>query len=987
MSTSWTQEAGMTGNPDVDNVQDLAESASTSATSASNSATSASNSATSAANSATSAASSASGASTSASNASTSASNAASSETSAASSATSATSSKNAAAASATAAAASETAAAASETAAASSETNAASSASSASSSASTATTKASEASTSATNAASSATSASTSASTATTQASNASTSATSAASSASAASTSASNASTSETNAATSASNASTSASNASTSASNASTSETNASNSATSAASSATSAAASYDSFDDRYLGAKSSAPTLDNDGDALLTGALYWNTSSGLLYIWDGSAWDQAAFSTDSAVISFNTRTGAVTLTSSDVNTALGSDAVLDSDIGSTVQAYSSVLQNTTASYTTAEETKLAGIEALADVTDTTNVTAAGALMDSELTSEASVKALNQGVATTDSPSFAGLTVDTNTLYVDSTNNRVGIGTSSPQSRLESTGSIRSTGATDPTSGSSLELSWRGTYADVLSYDRTAGAFEDLQLRGSPIIFGNSGGERMRIDSSGNVAIGASSSNTKLKVVGNLELYNDDTDGYIWFHDYGTRSWSIGSDQSTGSFVVTNTSNISSSEKFVITSAGNVGIGTSSPTTPLYVSGKGTFSGAGSFEALELITSDTNRVYITGNSSVTGDMWRIGTSVSNSSLYLDALQATSQMIFRTGGATERMRIDSSGNVGIGTSSPSSKLTIQNGLYTISAGADSSASTLTDATQKVMRFGVPHYTNAEEDVCLSIVSNTSGENGVLIGGGTGSLNAATRISFHTAANTTTTGGTERMRIDSSGNVGIGTTSPNSACKLDISGGNLRLRSAGSSPTRLQYFNSGGNYTLNVSGGAAIAFHEVSGSQEIGFETHYTGNSHAERMRIDKSGNVGIGTTSPAQKLHVVGDIIATGNVTAYYSDDRLKTNLGKIENALEKVESLEGFYYEANETAQALGYKATKEVGVSAQSVEKIMPEVVAPAPIDEQYLTVRYERLVPLLIESIKELSAEIKKLKGK
>ena len=81
----------------------------------------------------------------------------------------------------------------------------------------------------------------------------------------------------------------------------------------------------------------------------------------------------------------------------------------------------------------------ELKLDGIEASADVTDTANVTAAGALMDSELTSIASVKALNQGVATTDSPAFAGLTVDTTTLAVDSTNNRVGIGTSSPASTL--------------------------------------------------------------------------------------------------------------------------------------------------------------------------------------------------------------------------------------------------------------------------------------------------------------------------------------------------------------------------------------------------------------------------------------------------------------------------------------------------------------------------------------------------------------------
>ena len=97
-------------------------------------------------------------------------------------------------------------------------------------------------------------------------------------------------------------------------------------ASASASAASSSASSAAASYDSFDDRYLGAKSSAPSVDNDGNALLTGALYWNSTSSLLFIWTGSAWDQAAFSVSGAVTSFNTRTGAVTLSSTDVTNAL-------------------------------------------------------------------------------------------------------------------------------------------------------------------------------------------------------------------------------------------------------------------------------------------------------------------------------------------------------------------------------------------------------------------------------------------------------------------------------------------------------------------------------------------------------------------------------------------------------------------------------------------------------------------------------------
>jgi hypothetical protein len=90
-----------------------------------------------------------------------------------------------------------------------------------------------------------------------------------------------------------------------ASSSASSASTSATNASNSATAAANSATAAAASYDSFDDRYLGAKSSAPSVDNDGNALLTGAIYWNTTGNQLYVWTGSAWDAAAFTTSGGV----------------------------------------------------------------------------------------------------------------------------------------------------------------------------------------------------------------------------------------------------------------------------------------------------------------------------------------------------------------------------------------------------------------------------------------------------------------------------------------------------------------------------------------------------------------------------------------------------------------------------------------------------------------------------------------------------------
>ena len=323
----------------------------------------ASASATAAAGSASAAASSASAASTSASNAATSATNASNSASSAATSATNAANSATAAQTAETAAELAETNAETAETNAETAASQAATSATNASNSASAASTSATNASNSATAAATSATNASNSASAASTSASNASTSATAAAGSASSASTSASNASTSATNAASSATSASTSAStattqagiattqatnaassasaastsatNASNSASSASTSATNASNSASSAATSATNAAASYDAFDDRYLGSKSSAPTLDNDGNALLIGALYFNTVDNAMKVYNGSTWLDAYASLSGALIATNNLSDLTNTSTARTNLGLA--------IGTNVQAW--------------------------------------------------------------------------------------------------------------------------------------------------------------------------------------------------------------------------------------------------------------------------------------------------------------------------------------------------------------------------------------------------------------------------------------------------------------------------------------------------------------------------------------------------------------------------------------------------------------------------------------------------------------------
>jgi len=272
----------------------------------------------------------------------------------------------------------------------------------------------------------------------------NAATSEQNASSSASAALTSENNAATSEQNASDSESAASTSEQNAlaseqnaSTSEQNAATSEQNAAGSATDAQNAQNAAEAAFDSFDDRYLGSKASAPTTDNDGDTLTEGVLYWNSTSDQLFIWDGSAWSTASISDTDPT--FNSITVSTTVDGRDVSAdgskldGIEANATADQTAGEIKTAYESnadtnaftdaeqsklsgIEANATAdqtaaeiktayesnadtnAFTDAEQSKLSGIEAGADVTDTANVTAAGALMDSEVTNLADVKAFD-------------------------------------------------------------------------------------------------------------------------------------------------------------------------------------------------------------------------------------------------------------------------------------------------------------------------------------------------------------------------------------------------------------------------------------------------------------------------------------------------------------------------------------------------------------------------------------------------------------
>ena len=203
-------------------------------------------------------------------------------------------------------------------------------------------------------------------------------------------------------------------------------------------------------------------------------------------------------------------------------------------------------------------------------------------------------------------------------------------------------------------------------------------------------------------------------------------------------------------------------------------------------------------------------------------------------------------------------------------------------------------------------------------------------------------------------------------------------GGTGLASTPANGA--LNIGNGTGFTRATLTAGTAISVSNGAGSISIaNTGVTSAVAGTGVSVSGATGAVTISIGQAVSTASNVQFN-SLGVGTGGSG----TAGEIRATNNVTAYYSDDRLKTRKGNIQNALAKLESLNGFHYEANETAQALGYKAKPEVGISAQEVRAVLPEIVVPAPIDENYLTIHYERIVPLLIEAIKELSAKVAKL---
>ena len=283
------------------------------------------------------------------------------------------------------------------------------------------------------------------------------------------------------------------------------------------------------------------------------------------------------------------------------------------------------------------------------------------------------------------------------------------------------------------------------------------------------------------------------------------------------------------------------------------------GNVGIGTSSPAQPLHV----------------LNNSSANvsaKIRVQGGS--TSGHADLAVQSSHVRLYVNDVQTIAysagvQYNYINGNVAKTLTAT---GLGIGTTAPEDKLDIVGNLRICSSK--------TANTNKTNRIRGEHYNIAEEPHTFMFMNSFSTSNQLHIGGGSSIENAATSLRFFTAANNTTVAGTERMRINSSGNVGIGTTSPDG--QLHVKGSTNRTLKIDST-----LVNGTGSFTtvsFARNGDDKWRIWQWGDDRALSFYNEAT-SSHQLTLKSD--GNVGIGTTSPQQKLHVEGNIYLGPNNT----------------------------------------------------------------------------------------------------
>jgi len=507
------------------------------------------------------------------------------------------------------------------------------------------------------------------------------------------------------------------------------------------------------------------------------------------------------------------------------------------------------------------------------------------------------------------------FEIISGSSSSLYINSFGN-VGIGTTSPGYKLDVAGEVRANNLFRTTDGTNIGLFGSSVFASNVIGVGSSNAV--------PLVLGTSATERMRITSSGNVGIGTTNPSEKLEVAGNARITGDVTlsngNALRWTSDdvriegttagdnikfyvanteilqlaqSGTLATVTGNLRVTGAYYDSNNLPGTSGQVLSSTATGTDWVSLSEISG---VDGTGTTNYVAKWSDTDTITdsviydnganvgigtsSPGAKLSVVGTSSITGTLTLGTTAGSNlnmsrtSANYINTTNATGYLVFRTGGFNTALTLNASqnatfagtvavqgtgnsyfqGNVGIGTTNPSSKLHIKQSVDSIDGGLTWES---VDGTQE-----------------WSIDANNAGNFRIYKG--------ATPIA----------------RFDSLGNFGIGTTSPGT--KLDVNGA-INISYSG---TNLNYFgqsNSGFGYgrmyPFNSSGLFSFDTNYTFGG---GYQFKYNGS---EKMRINSSGNVGIGTTNPETKLDVIGEGAAIGT-TGYYYNARFKdaSNVGVL-------------------------------------------------------------------------------------
>ena len=572
-------------------------------------------------------------------------------------------------------------------------------------------------------------------------------------------------------------------------------------------------------------------------------------------------------------------------------------------------------------------------------------------------------------------------------TSTAITIDSSEKIGVGSTTPSSDAWTGARSLVIKETDATKDNGIMIISSSTTnnGNLAFADTSGGGFSDIGglitylHNGDSFRFMTANTERMRLNSTG-LGIGTSSPSATLNIQSSTDASIDidatsgsTQDAFIKFTSPDNGVVYLGVDDSEQLFKINNESNLSSDNHFVINGSGNVGIGTSSPESALDV-GSGT------------ITQREGNVRNTISSSGTGFEFIANATSQN---------VTRNFVFKSstsgGGVTERMRITSTGRVGIGTSSPAQALTI-GGI------------TSTPGDYKGLAFQ-----SGSSEVSYVRSNCVNGNNYFL--------------TFGTYAS----GLAERMRIDSSGNVGISTTSTSSANLViatnSNSGSGIRLiGKSANGGAEIDYYNNANN-TLN-------GFLEISDTQgtlsavtNIPF-TFRTNNT--ERMRIDTSGNVGINTTSPesgslqtishpgSSKYGLNLDSSNTsgtqyhlqfkrGGTQAGYitsnsattiavnnaSDERLKENIQNSGSAIQDIKDMQVRQFDWID-----GIDTHRDFGFVAQELVNVVPEAVTQGTdeLDENGKPVRtwgvdYSHIVPRLVKVCQEQQTKIEDLEAR